>query len=552
VSQRICVRLAAVLAVIAMGTVVPVAAQGAQPLGIDAAQVSAAATLGQPALLRYNNRQITVLRATVLSRPPAERAAAVVELLDRMVRTEIPGPVTSRQVGLISVVSVGKRDVFAIFPMDVNPLVGETPEGNAAEAVARLQQALNEAVELKTPRRMLVSTASALAATVLFGLLLWVMSRGHRVLSVRLPGGAERHLQRLSGGDIQLVRALHARDLFKHAVTALFGAVAALVAYAWLTFVLRRFPYTRPWGESLRSFLVDRAGTLGSSFVSALPNLFTALLILLVTRVAVRGFQAMFLAVEGGRLTIPYVHPETAVPTRRIVATLTWLLGIVLAYPYLPGSGSDAFKGISVFIGLVVSLGSSGIVNQMMSGLTITYSRAVHVDDFVKIGDVEGTITQLGPLSTKVKTPRGEELTIPNALMISQATTNYSRYAATEGVFVPTSVTIGYDAPWRQVQALLLLAAERTPGIRPSPKPVVRLTSLEDFYVHYTLLVCLEQPFRRSAVLAVLHGNILDAFNEFGVQITSPHYEGDPRDRKVVPQDQWYAAPAKPPTQASS
>jgi small-conductance mechanosensitive channel len=200
-----------------------------------------------------------------------------------------------------------------------------------------------------------------------------------------------------------------------------------------------------------------------------------------------------------------------------------------------------------VFVGLVVSLGSSGIVNQMMSGLTITYSRAVRLGDYVRIGEVEGTITHLGPLSTKVKTPRGEEVTIPNAVVMSDVTVNYSRLADSEGVFIPTTLTIGYDAPWRQIHALLLLAAERTPGIRANPKPVVRQTALQDFYVQYTLLVCLEKPQLRVPTLDTLHANIQDAFNEYGVQIMSPNYEADPEGRKTVPRDQWYAAPARPP-----
>jgi small-conductance mechanosensitive channel len=216
----------------------------------------------------------------------------------------------------------------------------------------------------------------------------------------------------------------------------------------------------------------------------------------------------------------------------------------VLAYPYLPGSNSDAFKGMSVFLGVVLSIGSSGIVNQMMSGLTITYSRAVRPGDWVKMGDVEGTVIQVGVLSIKVKTARREEVTIPNAVVMSQVTTNYSRFADTEGVFVPTSVTIGYDTPWRQVQALLLLAAERTPGVRRDPKPVVRQTALQDFYVQYVLLVCLDSPQQRFLTLDALHANIQDAFNEYGVQIMSPNYEADPEGRKVVPVDQWYAAPA--------
>jgi len=322
--------------------------------------------------------------------------------------------------------------------------------------------------------------------------------------------------------------------------------IVLLLAYTWLTFVLRSFPYTRPWGEVLRAFLLGRFELLALKFVHALPGLFTGLIILLTTRLAVKASNLLFQSAEQGRVTLPWVYPETVPPTRRIVATLLWLVGFVVAYPYLPGSESEALKGVSVFVGLMVSLGSSSVVNQMMSGLTITYSRSLHVGDFVRIGEVDGTVTNVGALSTKIKTARGEEVTIPNALVVSNVTTNYTRYHEAEGVFVPTSITIGYDTPWRQVHALLLLAAERTAGVRKQPAPVVRQTSLQDFYVEYTLLVTLDLPSRRTVILDRLHANIQDAFNEFDVQITSPHYEADPEDRKTVARDKWFAAPAAP------
>jgi small-conductance mechanosensitive channel len=171
------------------------------------------------------------------------------------------------------------------------------------------------------------------------------------------------------------------------------------------------------------------------------------------------------------------------------------------------------------------------------------------VGDFVKIGEVEGTVTHLGSLSTKVRTPRNEEITIPNAIVVANATTNFTRNAE-GGVFTPTTVTIGYDTPWRQVQALLLLAAERTDEVRRDPRPVVFQTALTDFSVQYTLLVSLVNPARRLPSLAVLHANIQDAFNEYGVQIMSPNYEADPENRKLVPPQDWYAAPAAPPVQS--
>jgi small-conductance mechanosensitive channel len=159
---------------------------------------------------------------------------------------------------------------------------------------------------------------------------------------------------------------------------------------------------------------------------------------------------------------------------------------------------------------------------------------------------MEGTVTQLGTLSTKIKTPRNEEVTLPNALVVTQAATNFSRHAD-DGVMAPASVTIGYDVPWRQVQALLVMAAERTPGVRRRPAPVVLQTALGDFAVEYKVLVCVDQPHRRIVTLDALHANIQDAFNEYGVQIMSPAYEADPGERKTVPPSQWYAAPAAVP-----
>jgi small-conductance mechanosensitive channel len=337
---------------------------------------------------------------------------------------------------------------------------------------------------------------------------------------------------------------MHLADFERRLVKTSMVGLDLVVVYATLTFVLRQFPYTRPWGESLRGFLLTTVSNLGLGMVRAVPGLFTVALIFLITRFAVRILGLWFHAVEVGRVTARWIYPETAEPTRRLVTTLLWLFAAVMAYPYLPGSQTEAFKGISVFLGLMVTLGSTGLVNQIMSGFTLTYSRALRVGDFVRIGDAEGTVIQLGVLSTKIKTLRNEEVTIPNAVVVSQTTTDFSRHGDTEGVFTPTSVTIGYDSPWRQVHALLLQAAARTPGLREEPKPVVLQASLDDFYVKYTLLACLERQTERPRTIGALHANIQDLFNEYGVQIMSPNYVLDPAAPKVVPKKEWFAAPA--------
>ena len=362
-----------------------------------------------------------------------------------------------------------------------------------------------------------------------------------------MPEGAEQKLQQFSVvEDLQLVQATKAVEILRGFISLVAASVALFLIYSWVTFVLRRFPYTRPWGESLREFLLTRLGAMALAIIHWIPDLFTIIIIVLITRAASRFIYVLFAAVEQDRLHVPGVYPETASPTRRLVIGLLWIVALVASYPYLPGSESEAFKGVSVFIGLVISLGSSGIVGQAMSGFTLTYSRAVRLGDFVRIGDVEGTVAHLGSLSTKIKTERREDVTIPNSVVVATPITNYSRFADVEGVFNAITVTIGYDVPWRQIQAMLLLAAERTSNIKRNPAPVVRQSSLGNVSVEYALLVCFEQPTLRSPTLGALRANVLDVFNEFGVQIMVPSYEGDPAAPKVVRREEWFAAPAPP------
>jgi len=505
-----------------------------------------------PATLVYSNRPIIEFRASVLDRTPAERAAAARALIDAVVSGGSVGRVTVSVVEGVTIVAAGSQSLFVIMRGDLDELRGETIEQKASVATSRLQTAIDEEIELRTPARLAVGAAQALGATVLFGVLLVFVWRGHRRLAERLPADVEHKLEKISAGDHQLVRASKAGDILRRLIQSVAAALSIGLIYFWLTFVLRRFPYTRPWGESLREFLLTRLAAVGVAIIHSIPDLFTVAVVVVVTRFVSRFLQAFFDAVEQDRLQLPFIYPETAQPTRRIATVLLWLFALAVSYPFLPGSESEAFKGISVFVGLIVSLGSSGIVGQMMAGLTITYSRAVRLGDYVRIGDIEGTVTHLGSLSTKVKTERREDVTIPNSVVVSTPMTNYSRFADAEGVWTPTSVTIGYDIPWRQIHAMLLLAAERTPGIRKSPTPVARQSEFGNTYVVYTLLTCLEDPTRRLATLGALRAHILDVFNEFGVQIMTPNYEGDPDAPKLVPRDKWYAEPAEPPARGDS
>jgi small-conductance mechanosensitive channel len=501
----------------------------------------------QFATLRFSNRAIVTFRATIVPRDPAERVDGALRALNRLADDGVTGPVSVRPVLGAAVITVAGRDVFALVRADVDDATDEDLPHLTSDVTSRVDVALREAAEARTPSRLARAAGWSLLATFLVVTGLVALVRLRRLAQRRVVSFTEARIARSRvGQDEQLMRATRLFEVVRGVLRLVALALAAGAIYMWLAFVLQQFPVTRPWGEALGGFLATTVKDLAWNALTAMPGLFTAAVIFVITRFLVRLTGAFFEAVEHGRVQIAALNGYKAVPTRRVVTTLMWLFGVVVAYPYLPGSNTEAFKGVSVFVGLVVSLGSSGIVNQLMSGFMLTYSGALAPGEYVRVGDVEGTVSMLGVLSTKITTPRNEEVTIPNAVVISGTTVNYTRHAA-QGVFAVSVVTIGYDTPWRQVEAMLLLAAERTAGVRATPAARVLQTNLADFYVEYSLLVCLDSPWLRVPTLAALHANIQDAFNEHGVQIMSPHYETDPKQDKVVPPERWYPAPAKPP-----
>jgi len=221
----------------------------------------------------------------------------------------------------------------------------------------------------------------------------------------------------------------------------------------------------------------------------------------------------------------------------------------VVAYPYIPGSDSQAFKGLSLFVGLVFSLGSSSVISNIIAGYTMTYRRLFREGDRVRIGQVVGAVTKVRLQVTHVRTPKNEEVVIPNSAILGSEVVNYSTLAASDGLILHTSVGIGYETPWRQVEAMLLLAAERTPGLAQGRQPFVLQRALGDFAVTYELNAYIDDPSRMLLVYSDLHRQILDVFNEYGIQIMTPAYEGDPEQPKIVPREQWFTAPAMPQTE---
>ncbi|MDQ2772726.1 MAG: mechanosensitive ion channel family protein [Bacteroidota bacterium] len=313
-----------------------------------------------------------------------------------------------------------------------------------------------------------------------------------------------------------------------HAVLLLFTllqwAVILLTIYLVLPVVFSIFPGTQGIADMLVGFVLNPLRKIALAVWNYLPNLFTIIVIVVVFRYVLKFIYSLKEGVRQGTLTIDGFYPDWANPTYQIVRVLVFAFALVVIFPYLPGSDSPIFQGVSVFLGFLLTFGSAGSLSNIVAGLVLTYMRAFRIGDRVKIGDVTGDIIERTLLVTRVRTIKNEEITIPNSSVMSSYTTNYSTAAPTRGLILHTTITIGYDVPWKQVHALMLAAAAQVEELLPDPAPFVLQTSLDDFYVSYQLNAYTRAAGAQASIYSRIHQHIQDQFNEAGVEIMSPHY----------------------------
>jgi small-conductance mechanosensitive channel len=535
---RRCPKFSAPLAWLLLVVCLFLAGTGAPALAADEARPP-------EATLHYHFRPIVTFRASFVGATPERRVQRALSRIDALP----PGPMelaieqtpfsieNSRGINL----HIGEWVLFNVLEGDLDPEEKISLEELARRSAGELGAALQAASAQRRPMVVLTGVGLSLLATALALVLLWLIRRATAWMVGHFQQAIEAHPE-----SSAFRWARYAWLLVQRVAQLLMGFLWLSVAYLWLTFVLARFPLTEPLGDRLTDFLFGLLDTLGSGILGAIPALTTAVVILFLTKAFNDAIGNFFKAARAGRVQVPGLHPETVNATHRIVTIIVWGLGIAVAYPFIPMSDSDAFRGLSVMFGFMLTLGSAGIVNQLMSGLVLVYSRALSVGDFVDLGETVGVVSEVGALSTKIINMRNEEVTIPNAVLVGSSIKNYSRLAGARGTLVSTQVTIGYDTPWRQVHAMLIAAAEQTPGLRTTPKPFVYQRGLADWYVEYELFAHMDKPLERVPVLSALHANIQDQFNTYGVQIMSPHFVMQPGNNVVVPREQWHAPPATP------
>lgn len=454
-----------------------------------------------------------------------------------------PATIDTTVVGDFVWIGAGSRRVMRIHDMDgaiegLNHFsLGEIYAAKVRESIVAYRAARSRDALIGAGWRAGVATVVALLGFFILRLLFRVVNRWETRTSLKVKA--------VSIGSFEVVGAHHIWAVVRAALRLAFALGAAVLVVLYLQYVLARFPWTWSAAHHLHGWVLAPIEYFGRGLMVMIPDLIFLLVLVLVTRYVLRIIKSFFDSVGRGAVTLKSFYPEWAGPTYNLVRVGVIAFSVVLAYPHIPGASSDAFKGVSIFMGAILSLGSTGVISNIIAGYTMVYRRAFREGDLIRIDDTIGFVSKIRLQVTHLRTQKNEDVIVPNVKILNSEVINYTTLAAQEGIILHTTVGIGYETPWRQVEAMLMEAADRTPGMLKDPKPFVRQRALGDFAVTYEINAFCDTPNQMILRYSELHANILDVFNEHNVQIMTPAYEGDPEKPKVVPREEWFLPPAQ-------
>lgn len=531
------------IAIVLIATLWPVAAVYA------ASDDSAALEAGESTVAPVVMDGEILLRVSGLSAYPAEIRAERIAGRIRGVaanRSIPPDALQVREEGDLSRIIVGDELIMVV--VDADAQRESSPRSVLARAYQmRISEAIHEYRRDRSPGSLARAGLAALAATIALAVLLWIGTRVMHWLDILLERRVKRRLEGLEEQSLRIVNATHLWRLLSGLRSVLWTAATLIAIVVYFDFLLHLFPWTRGFGHQLLTLLTDPLRIIGQGILAAIPKLLILAIIIAVMRYLLKALVLLSRALAAGSLKIGTFEREWAWPTYRLVRLLVIALTVVIAYPYIPGSQSEVFKGVSIFFGVIFSLGSSSLIGNIIAGYSLTYRRAFRIGDRVCIGEHIGDVMEMRLLVTHLRTPKNEEVIVPNSEILNNSVVNYTTFARDGQLILHTTVGIGYETPWRQVEAMLLQAAARTEGLLRALPPYVLQKTLGDFAITYEINSYYNDPRTMGVAYTRLHASILDVFNEYGIQIMTPAYEGDPEQPKVVPKEQWYMAPAANP-----
>ncbi|NCQ89429.1 MAG: mechanosensitive ion channel family protein [Microcystis aeruginosa LG13-03] len=487
-------------------------------------------TLGEVFPVMLDNQELFTIRQGIGSFSAQERAKSITDRIEKIADDDALSP---------------EDLTIKIDPEDKNPsiILGDTviatitskdaklqavsQEVLAERALAKIKAAIVRYRQERQPDNLFkdaVLTVSATLATVLiFWVIIFISSRVfpqiQRLITSLVPGVVFQNFEIISSQTI---------GIFSLRVLQFIRTLIILtILYFYLTFVLRLFPWTRKFGDGFLQYFFSALEVVSQEIAKYLPSIFIILLIIFITHYLLRAIKPFFTGLERENLVINGFYPDWAKPTYNLLSLLIIALAIVIAFPYLPGFNSPAFQGVSVFLGVLFSLGSTSAIANVVGGIILIYTRSFQLGDKISIGDVIGDVIEKGLLVTRIRTPANRIITIPNSSLLNTNVINFSvsQREFKQPLILQTTVTLGYDLPWRKVHATLKEAALATQFIVSEPAPFVLQTSLDDFYVSYQLNAYTDHPNKMVYIYSELHQNIQDKCNEVGIEIMSPHYK---------------------------
>lgn len=455
-----------------------------------------------------------------------ERAATITEKIQELYEDDF-----AKTDSIVSIKSDNMYDIMygnkIMMSISENDAIwyGTTTDKLAEQFTTAIKNSIKLSKEENSTSKLLKRIGLVALVILLTFFLLWVIKKGFNRFVELIEAKKDKWLKNLSYKDYVFLTKEQEMNVIMFLAKIFRWLVYAMILYITLPIIFSIFPFSRTWADTLFHLVWTPFKGLLNAVWSYLPNLFSILVIFFVMKYFIRVVKYFFKEIESGKLSISGFHSDWAKPTYNIVRFLLYAFMFVLIFPYLPGSDSEIFKGVSVFIGILFSLGSTSAIANMVSGLVITYMRPFKLGDRIKIADVTGDVIEKTLLVTRLKTPKNEIITIPNSSVLTGNTINYTIQAEeSNGLIIYTTVTIGYDVPWKLMHEVLIEAASRTEHLLENPKPFVLQTSLDDFYVSYQINAYTKEASKQAGIYSHLHQNIQDVCNEKGVEILSPHY----------------------------
>jgi small-conductance mechanosensitive channel len=476
----------------------------------------------------------------ISSYPAAQRAATISRRInkaasDNTISTDSV-KITNGQGYLM--VYAGKEFIMNIYDADAETEI-ISPMAMANLIHDKTVEAIKLYREQRSRPALIKNSIHALGAAILFVILLfgvlWMLRKIKDWLQKRIKSKADS----LENKSYKLISSVQIWMIYNSMFRILKFLTVLILSVIFLEYLFGLFPWTNSILISTLNLVVDPLKTMGLGVISYIPSLFFIIVIFLVTRYLLKLIKLFFNGINQGVIEIHNFPPEWALPTFRIVKIFITAFAVIIAYPYIPGSSSAAFKGVSVFLGLLISIGSSSLIGNIMAGYSMTYRRAFRKGDLIQVNDIIGIVDDQKLMVTRLRSYKNEEIVIPNSVLQSSNIINFSSKAGEKGLILHTIVGIGYETPWRQVDSMLKQAAGRTGGLLKQPPPFVLKRSLGDFAVNYEINAYCKDVYNMLQHYNELHQNILDVFNENNVQIMTPAYMGDPTEPKVVPKDKW-------------